>query len=75
MEGADPPHRCERRRTGTTVVGRMQMQAEQALDDTVSISMTTAEASQLLRELDKWPELPQVERDLVNALKALARTS
>ncbi len=46
------------------------MQAERR-NDTVSVSMTTEEARDLLRELDKWPDLPQVERNLVNALKAL----
>ena len=33
--------------------------------------MTIEEAESLLREIDKWPELPQVERDLVNELKSV----
>jgi hypothetical protein len=37
--------------------------------------MTMEEAFSLLREIDKWPELPQVERDLVDALKALPHGS
>jgi hypothetical protein len=32
-------------------------------------------SSELMREIDKWPELPKVERDLVNALKELPHTS
>jgi hypothetical protein len=36
--------------------------------------MSNEEAQNLLREIDKWPELPQVERDLVDALKQLPRT-
>ena len=40
-------------------------------DDQVCIWMTKEEASDLLREIDKWPELPAVERDLVAALKQL----
>jgi hypothetical protein len=40
-------------------------------DGQVSVSMTADEAWDLLRELDKWPELPQVERDVVDALKAV----
>ena len=39
--------------------------------DKVHISMSAEEAQSLLRELDKWPELPAVERDLVDALKEL----
>jgi hypothetical protein len=38
-------------------------------DDQVAVWMTRAEADELQREIDKWPELPRVERDLVNALK------
>jgi hypothetical protein len=37
--------------------------------------MTIGEARDLLRELDKWPELPKVERDLVDVLKTLPRAS
>jgi len=44
-------------------------------DQDVCVWMTTGEAHDLLRELDKWPELPRVERDLVDALKALPPTS
>jgi hypothetical protein len=44
-------------------------------DDRVCIWMTAAEARDLLREIDKWPELPKVERDLVDALKTLPATS
>jgi hypothetical protein len=44
-------------------------------EDKVCIWMTWEEAQDLLREIDKWPELPKVERDLVNALKELPRTS
>jgi len=40
-------------------------------DDEVRVSMTKQEAEDLLREIDKWPDLPQVERDLVDALKTL----
>jgi hypothetical protein len=43
-------------------------------DDEVSVRMSNEEAHNLLREIDKWPELPQVERDLVDALKQLPRT-
>jgi hypothetical protein len=50
------------------------MQAEPR-EDKVCVWMTTEEAQDLLSELDKWPELPKVERDLVNALKELPRTS
>jgi hypothetical protein len=50
------------------------MQAE-SRDDRVCVWMTTEEAQDLLREIDKWPELPKVERDLVDALKALPQTS
>jgi hypothetical protein len=35
----------------------------------VCVWLTMQEAKDLLREIDKWPELPKVERDLVNALK------
>lgn len=41
------------------------------LEDKVCVWMTVAEAHELMREIDKWPELPKVERDLVDALKAL----
>jgi hypothetical protein len=40
-------------------------------EDEVSVRMTSEEAQDLLHEIDKWPELPQVERDLVHALKEL----
>jgi hypothetical protein len=53
---------------------RWRMQAEPR-EDKVCIWMTWEEAQDLLREIDKWPELPKVERDLVNALKELPRTS
>jgi len=46
------------------------MQAEPR-GDTVFVSMTKQEAQNLLREIAKWPDLPKVERDLVEALKAL----
>jgi hypothetical protein len=52
----------------------MRMQAE-SREDKVYVSMTMEEALSLLREIDKWPELPQVERDLVDALKALPQAS
>lgn len=38
-------------------------------DDQVAVWMTREEAHDLLREIDKWPDLPKVERDLVDALK------
>jgi hypothetical protein len=44
-------------------------------DDQVTVWMTRAEADDLLRELDKWPDLPKVERDLVEALKAFRNPS
>ena len=44
------------------------MQAERR-EDGVFVWMTDAEARDLLREIDKWPDLPKVERDLVSALK------
>jgi hypothetical protein len=44
-------------------------------DGEVRVTMTTEEARNLLREIDKWPELPKVERDLVDALKALPQGS
>jgi hypothetical protein len=44
------------------------MRAERR-EDEVLVSMTHAEARDLLREIDKWPDLPKVERDLVSALK------
>jgi hypothetical protein len=40
-------------------------------DGRVTIDMTNEEARDLLREIDKWPDLPTVERDLVDALKSL----
>jgi hypothetical protein len=49
------------------------MQAEPH-EDKVCVWMTKEEAQSLLREIDKWPELPKVERDLVNALKELPLT-
>jgi hypothetical protein len=49
------------------------MRAERR-EDVVQVSMTEEEAQDLLREIDKWPELPKVERDLVDALKALPDT-
>ena len=39
--------------------------------DQVAVWMSREEALNLLREIDKWPELPKVERDLVDSLKAL----
>ena len=48
------------------------MQAEQR-DDRICVCMTTEDAHSLLRELDKWPDLPKVEQDLVDALKQLLR--
>jgi hypothetical protein len=53
---------------------RWRMEAE-TREDKVCVWMTKEEAQNLLREIDKWPELPTVERDLVNALKELPRTS
>ena len=54
------------------------MQAEPD-EDKVCVWMTKEEAQEeaqsLMREIDKWPELPKVERDLVNALKELPHTS
>jgi hypothetical protein len=44
-------------------------------DDQVAVWMTRAEADDLLRELDKWPDLPKVERDLVDALKSFTNPS
>jgi hypothetical protein len=41
------------------------------LEHEVCVWMTNEEAQDLLREIDKWPDLPQVERDLVDALKRL----
>jgi hypothetical protein len=46
------------------------MEAEPQRDG-VRVWMTQDEARDLLRELDKWPDLPKVERDLVDALKEL----
>lgn len=46
------------------------MQAERR-EDKVWVSMTNEEAQNLLREIDRWPELPKVERDLVDTLKQL----
>jgi hypothetical protein len=48
------------------------MQAERRADE-VLVSMTDAEARDLLREIDKWPDLPKVERDLVATLKDVQR--
>ena len=39
--------------------------------DGVRVWMTRGEARDLLLELDKWPDLPKVERDLVDALKEI----
>jgi hypothetical protein len=50
------------------------MRAERR-EDEVFVWMTEEEARNLLRELDKWPDLPKVERDLVDALKELPQTS
>jgi hypothetical protein len=44
-------------------------------EDEVFVWMTEEEARNLLRELDKLPDLPKVERDLVDALKELPQTS
>jgi hypothetical protein len=49
------------------------MRAERR-EDEVCVWMTNEEAQDLLREIDKWPELPEVERDLVEALKELPHT-
>jgi hypothetical protein len=46
------------------------MEAEQR-GDTVWVCMRTEDAHSLLRELDKWPDLPEVEQHLVDALKKL----
>jgi len=53
---------------------RCRMRAERR-DDGVLVWMTAEEAHDLLREIDKWPDLPKVERDLVDALKELPRPS
>jgi hypothetical protein len=50
------------------------MRAERR-ENEVFVWMTEEEARNLLRELDKWPDLPKVERDLVDALKKLPQTS
>ena len=50
------------------------MRAERR-DDGVLVWMKEEEAQDLLREIDKWPDLPKVERDLVDALKELPRPS
>jgi hypothetical protein len=50
------------------------MEAE-SRGEKVCVWMTEEEAQNLLREIDKWPELPKVERDLVDALKKLAHAS
>jgi hypothetical protein len=50
------------------------MRAE-SRDDQVGVWMTKEEAHDLLREIDKWPELPKVERDLVDALRELPGAS
>ena len=47
------------------------MRAETGTDGSVIVRMTAEEANDLRREIDKWPDLPQVERDLVDALKGL----
>jgi hypothetical protein len=47
------------------------MQAERH-EDHVAVWMSHEEAQDLLREIDKWPELPKVERDFVDALKRLS---
>jgi hypothetical protein len=52
----------------TTITEGSAMRVE-SRDDQVAVWMTRAEADELQREIDKWPELPRVERDLVNALK------
>jgi hypothetical protein len=52
----------------------MPMHAE-SRDEQVGVWMSKEEAHDLLREIDKWPELPKVERDLVDALKELPDTS
>jgi hypothetical protein len=44
-------------------------------NDQVAVWMTRAEAEDLLREIDKWPDLQRVERDLVDALKAFLSPS
>jgi hypothetical protein len=44
------------------------MQVERR-EDKVCVWLTVQEAQDLLREIDKWPELPKIERDLVDALK------
>jgi hypothetical protein len=49
------------------------MQAEPQ-EDKVYVRMTFDEARDLLQELDKWADLPKIERDLVDALKGLARS-
>ena len=50
------------------------MRAERR-EDEVFVWMSEEEARNLLRELDKWPDLPKVERELVDALKELPDTS
>ncbi|HEX2423605.1 MAG TPA: hypothetical protein VHN56_10715 [Actinomycetota bacterium] len=50
------------------------MRAERR-EDEVFVWMTEEEARNLLRELDKWPDLPKVERELVDALRELPQTS
>jgi hypothetical protein len=50
------------------------MRAERR-ENEVFVWMTEEEARNLFRELDKWPDLPKVERDLVDALKELPQTS
>jgi len=44
------------------------MQVEQRWDR-VCVCMAMEAARSLLQELDKWPDLPEVEQDLVDALK------
>ena len=53
---------------------RCRMRAERR-EDGVFVWMRAEEAQDLLREIDKWPDLPKVERDLVDALKELPRPS
>lgn len=50
------------------------MRAERR-EDEVFVWMTEEEARNLLRELDKWPDLPKVERELVDAPRELPQTS
>lgn len=63
-----------RPRLWVALLRRDAVQAEPR-DEKVCVWMTAAEARELLREIDKWPELPRVERDLVDALKTLPPAS